>query len=651
MFLLGFLSLEPGLALARSVNDQYAQQWGYAITGVPQAWDYTTGSRDVVVAVIDNGIVPNHPDLQDNMWRNEAEIPSNGLDDDKNGYIDDVNGWDFVNNDNEPFPDSQYLAPDQSDIDISHGTSVAGIIGAIGNNGRDGAGIAWEVRLMNIRSANNKGDGYDDDLAAAITYAVNNGASIINLSVNSQHNDERVKAALQLAVERGVAVFASAGNLAASYADLPSYPVCTDRGENKQWVIGISAVRSDRGLADFSNYGPDCIDLTAPGEDINSAGWYGIPGYISGWSGTSFATPFASGAAALIKALRPDWKADDIYRALLGRVSHTCQASDTTYQQYFGYGLLRIDRAVRAASVGPRRGSDAGIFPYLTSANVWVGDTSRVEDLLLPTTTAHTTTISRGFFTMGNVAGATAVASYHQFPCSHYYAVAKVENKKSQRITLYDGQWTVVSTWLVTSTNPVLLAFEKTKGQDVRLAVATSAGRKTVAELYDLNGNMVVTWDLSAAHKGVAHLTSVSDNGNWALAAIVAQTKGVQLITARNAKTVAVVDLPKAEYRLAAGDFDGFGQGSIAVAPATINPMVKLYTLSGEWQLGLPIVAPATKWDWIVGDYNDDARAEMILYPTVGTSSTRVYDYAGRLSEEIPLFSESPTGRRWLLWH
>lgn len=650
LFLIVFLSFEPGLALARNANDPHIEQWGYAATGVPEAWNYTTGSHEVVVAVIDNGIVASHPDLQVNMWRNEAEVPGNGRDDDQNGYIDDVNGWDFVGNDNDPTPDAQYLAPDQSDIGISHGTSVAGIIGAVGNNSRDGAGIAWEVRLMNLRSADNKGEGFNDDLANAIKYAVNNGASIINLSVNSPQDDEGLRTALRLAIDRGVAVFASAGNLAASYADLPSYPVCTDRGATKQWVIGLSAVGQDRRLSSFSNYGPDCIDLTAPGEDINAAGWYGTPGYVSGWAGTSFATPFASGAAALIKALRPDWKADDIYRAMLTHVSHTCQASDSAYQEYYGYGLLRIDRAVRAANAGPRKSSDAGLYPYISSANVWAGDARRVEDWLLPTTTARTAATSRGFFTLGNLSGVYASASYRQFPCLQYYAVAKSENKTNQRVIVYDKQWTVVGSWVVASASPVMVAFEKSAGQDVRVAVATTAGRKTVADLYSVTGKRVEAWNLGTAHKGVSQLTSVPDKGNWALAAIVSQTNGAQLITARNAKTIATVNLPKADYRLAAGDFEGRGEGSIVIAPAVLNPTVKSYSVTGEWQIGLPVTAPQARWDWTVADYNDDARADMILYPTTGTSSARVYDYAGRLTEEIPLFSELSNGRRWVLW-
>ncbi len=645
-----FLSFEPGLALARNANDPHIQQWGYTATGVPLAWDYTTGSHDVIVAVIDNGIVASHADLQANMWRNEAEVPGNGRDDDQNGYVDDVNGWDFVNNDNDPAPDAQYLAPDQSDIGISHGTSVAGIIGAIGNNSRDGAGIAWEVRLMNLRAADNKGDGFNGDLAEAITYAVKNGASIINLSVNSQQDDETLRTALRFAVDRGVAVFASAGNLAASYTDLPSFPVCTDRGAAKQWVIGLSAVSEDRRLSSFSNYGPDCIDLTAPGENVNAAGWYGVDGYVSGWAGTSFATPFASGAAVLIKALRPDWKADDIYRAMLGRVSHTCMASDTAYQQYYGYGLLRVDRAVRAANAGPRKSSDVGIYPYMGSVGLWAGDARRVEDWLLPTTTARTTATSRGFFTMGTFAGTNAVAAFHQFPCTEYYAVAKAEGKKNQRITVYDKQWNATGSFVIASPNPVILAFEKSAGQDARLAVATAASRKTVVELYSVVGKKVGTWDLGAAHKGVTQLTSVPDTGNWSLAALVSQTNGVQLITARNGKTVATVTLPKAEYRLAAGDFDARGQGSIVVAPVGLNPTVKLYNMAAEWELGLPITAPSAQWDWTVGDYNDDARAEIIMYPTTSTAPARVLDYSGRVVEEISLFSELSSGRRWVLW-
>lgn len=642
--------LEPGLALGRTLNDPQKIQWGYTVTGVPEAWDYTTGSRDVVVAVIDNGIFANHPDLADNMWRNTSEIAGNGLDDDQNGFIDDVNGWDFVGNDNDPTPDAQNLAPDQSDMHISHGTSVAGIIGAVGNNSRDGAGIAWSVRLMNIRAANNKGDGVNEALAQAVTYAAKNGADIINLSVNSQQDDDGLRQALRLAVDKGIAVFASAGNLAASYADIPSYPVCTDRGASKQWVIGLSAVNSERRLASFSSFGPDCIDLTAPGEDIDSAGWYNVPGYVFGWSGTSFATPFASGAAALIKSLRPDWKADDIYRALLGRVSHSCTGvSEAEYQKYYGYGLLRIDRAVRAANAGPRRGGAGGIFPKISNSALWAGDTKRVEGWILPTTTARVTAASQGFFTLGALSGVTSVASYQQFPCTKYVATAKPDGK-TQQIKVYDRNWELVGSWSVTTTQSVLLAFTQTANQEVRVAVATSASRKTVTDLYSITGAKMGSWDLGATHKGVRQLVSVPDNGRLALAAVVAQAKGVQLVTAQEGKTLASVNMPSAEYRLAAGDLAGFGAGSVLVAPVGQNPSVKTYDLNGEWQLSLNLPAPTAQWDWSVGDFNDDARAEIIMYPTTSTVAARVYDFAGRLVEEPTLFSEPSSGRRWLLW-
>lgn len=646
-----FFVSSSGLVTARTANDPYIQQWGYDVVGLPEAWNYTTGSRNVVVAVIDNGIVTSHPDLSENIWHNPGEIAGNGLDDDNNGYIDDTVGWDFVANDNDPTPDPQILRGDKSDIQISHATAVAGIIGAVGNNMRDGAGIAWQVQLMNVRAADNEGNGENQGLADAIRYAVKNGADIINLSVNSQHTAEDLTEALKLAIERGVAVFASGGNNGQPFSTLPTYPVCSDKDQNKQWVIGVSAVGADRRLANFSNFGSDCIDLTAPGADINSASWYKVPGYVYGWNGTSFATPFASGAAALLKALRPEWKAEDIYRTLMNRVGHSCSGgSDSDYRDWYGNGLLRIDRAVRAAAVGPYRSNNAVFNPAMLTTNLWVGAGSRIADWALPTTTARVTARWQGDSVAGLFADTTAITMYRGFPCTRYFAVAKTENKKQQRITIYDGTQTPISTWVVNSNEQIFLAFVKTHESEPQVAVATGATGKIVADLYDLQGKKTGTWQIKNAHRGVTALTSVPHNGELWLAAIVNGSSSSQLLTAQGLTTVGATVIPKASYRLAAGDFNATGEGIIAVAPQTINPKLKLYTVTAEWQLGFTLAAPAAKWDWIIGDYNDDVRADIVMFPTAGTSTARVYDYGGRQIDELDFFVDNPTGRRWLLW-
>src|SRR3989339_2066424 len=159
-FLLLAIIFSPMVVLAKVPNDPYFSQWSFEDTGVYKAWDYGTGSRDVVVAIIDNGFDTFHPDLIDNVWKNENEISQNGIDDDKNGYIDDYYGWNFLENNNDPRPNVSNLTEDEKKAGVfNHATIVAGIIGAKGNNGLDGAGINWEVRLMNLKILGNNGTG------------------------------------------------------------------------------------------------------------------------------------------------------------------------------------------------------------------------------------------------------------------------------------------------------------------------------------------------------------------------------------------------------------------------------------------------------------------------------------------------------------
>ncbi len=163
------------------IADQYhLKQDNDADIDAGRAWDITTGSDDVVVAVIDTGVDLDHPDLVDNMWTNEDEIDGNGIDDDGNGYIDDRVGWDFAADDNDPNPTP--VGPTWSDTIVVHGTHVAGLIGASGNNTIGTSGVNWDVTIMPIRVFEDTGSSSMDDIYNAINYAVNNGADIINMS-------------------------------------------------------------------------------------------------------------------------------------------------------------------------------------------------------------------------------------------------------------------------------------------------------------------------------------------------------------------------------------------------------------------------------------------------------------------------------------
>lgn len=366
------LVFSPIAALAKTANDPYSQQWGYDMVNVYEAWDYTTGSSETIVAVIDNGFDHKHPDLVDNIWINSDEIPDNGIDDDKNGFIDDVYGWNFVpldyNNDgkidnqevvgnNNPLPDISATEEDKRgpDANLHHGTAIAGVIGARGNNGRDGSGINWQVQLMNLKALDEKGIGNMGSIVRAIYYAVDNGADIINISLVGPEEDPSLKTAIDYAYQNNVLIVAAAGNNRINLNGSPRYPICSDAGKT-QSILGVTAVNQQRYLATFSNRGSDCVNITAPGVQIGGPLRYdpaqglAVSFFQEGYSGTSLSTPFVSGAAALIKSLQPTWGVDDIIETITSQVYKTPPDDEQLYANLYGSGLLQIDKAVAYAA-------------------------------------------------------------------------------------------------------------------------------------------------------------------------------------------------------------------------------------------------------------------------------------------------------------
>lgn len=351
------LTAPPAVNAKTVPSDPYIDQWSYDDVGAFEAWDTFRGSDDVIVAVIDNGFDTYHPDLRANVWTNEAEVRGNGIDDDQNGYIDDMNGWDFTNSgDNSPRPDVRGLTAAQiSSPVLHHGTAVAGIIGAVGNNRVGGAGLNWHVKLMNLRIIEEE-EGSITLLPQAIRYAVDNGADVINFSIVGSQGTVELRDAINYAYENGVAMAAAAGNGNWSLTHSPMYPVCSDLLDAKQKVIGVSAMGEDHRIARFSNNG-SCIDITAPGVNVGSSARYapqfGLPNkYIKGLNGTSFATPFISGTMALLRGIRPDWTVDQVYEALLTSTHVTPANPDRLYRDLYGMGRLQVHKAVALAMQG-----------------------------------------------------------------------------------------------------------------------------------------------------------------------------------------------------------------------------------------------------------------------------------------------------------
>lgn len=313
------------------------------------AWDTTTGSADVVVAVIDSGVDVDHEDLVDNIWVNTGETADNGIDDDGNGYVDDVNGWDFVDSDKDPNPDPNGIDEDgdgSTDGGIVHGTHVAGLIGAAGNNGTGVSGVAWTVSIMALRSLDDEGSGTDQSIAEAMEYAADNGADVINLSLGAYGNSSELQAGVDYAQSAGVLIIAAAGNDGLDLSNLGFYPACaTD-------VIGVAATNAADDASSFTNFGGGCIDVAAPGSSILSTlytddttfGFTDDYGYLSG---TSMATPVVSGAAAVLKAANPTFSGSDITNALSGTTD------DIGLTSAYGSGRLNVASALENAITFP----------------------------------------------------------------------------------------------------------------------------------------------------------------------------------------------------------------------------------------------------------------------------------------------------------
>jgi subtilisin family serine protease len=297
-------------------NDpQYPKQYHLPLIHAPQAWDVTTGSSSVIIAVVDSGVDLNHPDLAAKIWTNPREIAGNGRDDDGNGYVDDVHGWNFVENNNnvEPVP----VAGEDNSV-VAHGTLAAGIAAAVSNEGWGSAGVDWQARIMPLKIFAHDGTGTVSGVVQAIEYAVANGAKVINLSLGGSWSDAFTPA-IQAAYQAGVVVVCAAGNqnlpLGNSQATWES-PVCND-GPNPltdNMILGVGATDANDRKAYYSNYdtstGKHFVDLSAPGDEIYGPLFYApsFPDFGQYWgtnSGTSFSCPQAAGAAALLLAHEP----------------------------------------------------------------------------------------------------------------------------------------------------------------------------------------------------------------------------------------------------------------------------------------------------------------------------------------------------------
>ncbi len=305
-------------------GEQWATSAG-TVFDLPGAWALAQGTG-VVVAVVDSGMRMDHADLAPNAWTNFKEVPGNGVDDDANGYVDDVHGVDLT---------STSAAQNLND-GLGHGTHVAGTIAAAAN-GRGVVGIAFRAKLMTVRVLDDAGAGTTGAVAEGIRYAAANGARIINLSLESNADDPRMRAAVEAAQAANVLLVASAGNSGYDVDQTPTFPVSIASPN----VVGVAATSPDQGLElpDFSNYGRLTVPVAAPGVDVVSTSKTGAYEYKSG---TSMAAPHVTGVAALMASVAPQLSAAEL-RALL--LDHAVRTSEPV-----GSGMVDALGSVVAAS-------------------------------------------------------------------------------------------------------------------------------------------------------------------------------------------------------------------------------------------------------------------------------------------------------------
>ncbi|MBI5866356.1 MAG: S8 family serine peptidase [Planctomycetes bacterium] len=307
----------------------------------PEAWDTYTGDPNFAVAVIDTGIQLNHPDLQANIWFNPGEVAGNGVDDDGDGYIDDVNGWDFYSNDSNPSDEN------------SHGSHCSGTIGGVGNNGVGVVGVVWRCKLAALRFLGPSGSGSTSGAISAVNYCRTKGIKVSNNSWGGGGYSSTLFNAINNAASIGHVFVAAAGNAGANIDSSPSYPASYTCAN----LISVAATNNNDGIASFSNYGATSVDVGAPGVNIRSCVLTSSYAY---YNGTSMATPHVTGLAVMLYGRNPSWT----YSQIKAQIMNTARPISALAGRCVTGGVINAQ-----AAIGGSGGNTAPIVSISSPAN------------------------------------------------------------------------------------------------------------------------------------------------------------------------------------------------------------------------------------------------------------------------------------------
>ncbi len=608
-------------------NDPQARQWSYEAADVYRAWELAHGSSSTIVAIIDNGFDTTHPDLKSTLWVNTREIPDNGIDDDRNGYIDDIHGWNFLDNSNKLDISKE---SDEEDSLGSHATMVAGLIAATSNNAIGGVGIAPGVKLMDLKIIDSQGLGETKPLVDAIYYAVNNGASVINISIVGYGFVPEVVQALNYAYQNGVIVVAAAGNESVDLDGSTRFPVCGDAHRPYTAVLGVSAIGPTRRLASFSNVGGSCIDLTAPGVNIGGSVRTGSDvDFKNGWNGTSFAAPFVTGAAALVKSVQQSWNIDQIVRVLKATAHHTVGSDEKIYQEAYGSGLLQVGAAIEAAQLG--------VVP--AAKNFIAGETDEsftaARRILVSSQGGAVyddifegNRIERPSNILGDAINFSAVRDING---SVYYVVIKKKNNTEQYVLVYDSSWKRRYRWSVDNRSYQILSANLYGDETKEIVLSATDSGNTVIQVFAIDGTLLRTIGDTVKHKSV-HATVYQDLEN--------DNDELLYVTEENDRRVVIqkIDLLLQEpQKLFETQLKT--SGSVAVVNTSdeqliaigsdvgTGPVVSLFSLSGE------VVGSFRPYDLSFRGgvnvssvvYGDEGEEQLVVTPKRGMQTLKIF--------------------------
>ncbi len=633
-----------------SPNDPYYKnQWYLPKISADSAWVKVSASPDMVVAVIDSGVDIDHPDLEENVWRNPGEIPGNGLDDDKNGFIDDIQGWDFVNNEADPSPK---FKDGWTESGINHGTIIAGIISASTNNQRGVAGVAWQTKIMPLKAINDRGDGRVSDVVRAIDYAVNNGADIINLSFVSLSYNDSMQEAIRRAHAAGLMIVAAAGNEQSGGQGYdidkqPIYPACYDGrlvGENM--VIGVAATDALDQKADFSSHGSRCVDIAAPGISFFSTVVAGSDkeapskAYDGYWSGTSMAAPLVSGALALIAQANPELSRREIVNILFASTDSLSRLNPE-YLGELGNGRLNLNKAVS-----------------LAKDELY----SRLSRLLLAPLSSSAPLRLAG--TGGETAAELIPAK--DYRAGRSLAAGDINGDGLQEIVVGAAKGEEAKIWVFDQSGKRIKEFQAIPkpfqgglnlavsdingdGRDEILAVPASSGEALV-RIFDFSGRQLSSFYIAArSWQGGFSLAAGDLDGKGGRQIVVGFGSGLEpqvRIFRPDGKLLGAFFAYERNFRggvnVAVSNLDGRrdrSRSEIVVAPGPGRlPEIKVFdhhallksrflSYGRNWQGGVKVAA---------GDANNDGRGEIILGAYPGAAPhVRIFDIQGQLLESF----------------